>query len=104
MARFKTTATMKLSELLTGSASLDMRTGAIEIGGVTADSRAVKRGDVFVAVPGTKADGMVFAAPAALAGAGLFKPPMHSELLQRLFAVQFLFQAADGPLDRFSLS
>ena len=60
---------MKLSELLTDSASLDTRTGAIEIGGVTADSRAVKRGDVFVAVPGTKADGMSFAAPAAQAGA-----------------------------------
>jgi UDP-N-acetylmuramoyl-L-alanyl-D-glutamate--2,6-diaminopimelate ligase len=60
---------MKLSELLTDSASLDARTGAIEVGGITADSRAVKRGDVFVAVPGTKADGMVFAAPAATAGA-----------------------------------
>ena len=29
--------------------------------GVTADSRKVKRGDVFVAVPGTKADGLRFA-------------------------------------------
>ena len=51
-----TTATMKLSELLTDQASLDPRTAALEIGGVTADSRAVKRGDLFVAVPGTKAD------------------------------------------------
>ena len=37
--------------------------------GVTADSRKVKRGDVFVAVPGTKADGLAFAAQAAAAGA-----------------------------------
>ncbi|AMN44260.1 UDP-N-acetylmuramoyl-L-alanyl-D-glutamate--2,6-diaminopimelate ligase [Rhodoplanes sp. Z2-YC6860] len=60
---------MKLSELLTDQAPLDARTAALEIGGVTADSRAVKRGDLFVAVPGTKADGMGFAALAAQAGA-----------------------------------
>ena len=51
---------MKLSELLTGLAPLDPRTGAIEATGVTADSRKVKRGDVFVAVPGTKADGLAY--------------------------------------------
>ena len=56
---------MKLSDLLTGLAALDARTGAIEVAGVTADSRKVKRGDVFVAVPGTKADGLAFAAQAA---------------------------------------
>src|SRR5262249_26887192 len=60
---------MKLSELLTGSAKLDPALGVIEVGGVTADSRKVGRGDVFVAVPGTKADGLQFAAPAAKAGA-----------------------------------
>ena len=60
---------MKLSDLLTGLAPLDARPGAIEATGVTADSRKVKRGDVFVAVPGTKADGLSFAAQAAAAGA-----------------------------------
>jgi UDP-N-acetylmuramoyl-L-alanyl-D-glutamate--2,6-diaminopimelate ligase len=60
---------MKLSELLPGLAPFDARTGAIEVTGVTADSRKVKRGDVFVAVPGTKADGLAFAAQAAAAGA-----------------------------------
>jgi UDP-N-acetylmuramoyl-L-alanyl-D-glutamate--2,6-diaminopimelate ligase len=60
---------MKLSELLTGLAPLDARTGAIVAAGVTADSRKVKRGDVFVAVPGTKADGLAYAAQAAAAGA-----------------------------------
>jgi UDP-N-acetylmuramoyl-L-alanyl-D-glutamate--2,6-diaminopimelate ligase len=59
---------MKLSDLLADIASLDAR-GAIEAVGVTADSRKVKRGDVFVAVPGTKADGLSFAAQAAAAGA-----------------------------------
>jgi UDP-N-acetylmuramoyl-L-alanyl-D-glutamate--2,6-diaminopimelate ligase len=59
---------MKLSDLLADMASLDAL-GAIEAVGVTSDSRKVKRGDVFVAVPGTKADGLSFAAQAAAAGA-----------------------------------
>src|ERR1700704_401076 len=61
---------MKFSELLTGLASLDPRTGAIDAAGVTADSRKVKRGDVFVAVPGTKADGLAYASQAAVARPG----------------------------------
>jgi UDP-N-acetylmuramoyl-L-alanyl-D-glutamate--2,6-diaminopimelate ligase len=60
---------MKLSNLLADSARLDARLGAIEIGGLAADSRAVKDGHVFFAVPGTKADGLAFAAQAAAAGA-----------------------------------
>src|SRR6185436_2824023 len=60
---------MTLSELLSGLVSLDPRTGAVEATGVTADSRKVKRSDVFVAVPGTKADGLAYAAQAAAAGA-----------------------------------
>src|SRR3569623_3378397 len=60
---------MTLSELLQGLATLDARTGAIATTGVTADSRKVKPGNVFVAVPGTKADGLAFAAQAAAAGA-----------------------------------
>ena len=60
---------MKLSDLLNGLGWLDPQTGEIEAAGVTSDSRKVKRGDVFVAVPGTKADGLSFAAQAAAAGA-----------------------------------
>jgi len=60
---------MTLSDLLQRLATLDARTGAIAVAGVTADSRMVKPGDVFVAVPGTKADGLAFAAQAAAAGA-----------------------------------
>ena len=37
--------------------------------GVTADSRKVKKGDLFVAVPGTKADGSQFVAQALANGA-----------------------------------
>jgi UDP-N-acetylmuramoyl-L-alanyl-D-glutamate--2,6-diaminopimelate ligase len=63
------TAPMKLSDLLSDSAVLDARLGAIEATGITADSRAVTRGDVFVAVPGTKADGLAFATHALARGA-----------------------------------
>jgi UDP-N-acetylmuramoyl-L-alanyl-D-glutamate--2,6-diaminopimelate ligase len=60
---------MTLSDLLAGVAPLDPRLARTEIGGVTADSRAVKPGDLFVALPGTKADGLAFAAQAVAAGA-----------------------------------
>lgn len=40
-----------------------------QVAGLTADSRRVVPGGVFVAVPGTKADGRLFAAKAAQAGA-----------------------------------
>ncbi len=60
---------MKLAELLIDSATLDVRSAALDVAGLSADSRAVKRGDVFVAVPGGKADGLAFAADAAAAGA-----------------------------------
>ena len=60
---------MKLSELLIDSANLDSRLAALDVAGLAADSRAVKRGFVFVAVPGSKADGLAFAADAAAAGA-----------------------------------
>jgi UDP-N-acetylmuramoyl-L-alanyl-D-glutamate--2,6-diaminopimelate ligase len=39
------------------------------VSGVSADSRTVRPGGVFVAVPGAKADGILFAAAAARAGA-----------------------------------
>ena len=42
---------------------------AIEISGLTADSRAVAAGDLFVAVRGNKADGATFARDAAARGA-----------------------------------
>jgi UDP-N-acetylmuramoyl-L-alanyl-D-glutamate--2,6-diaminopimelate ligase len=63
------TATMKLSDLLIDSAALDARLGALEAGGITVDSRALKRGEVFVAVPGSKADGLAFVPAACAAGA-----------------------------------
>ena len=45
------------------------RFGARDIAGISADSRAVKPGFLFVAVPGTKADGLDFVPQALAAGA-----------------------------------
>ena len=60
---------MKLADLLTADALSDARLAALEVGGVSADSRSIKPGDLFVAVPGTKADGLDFLPQALAAGA-----------------------------------
>ena len=61
---------MNLGELIGPDGEFDVRFGAVEIGGIASDSRKVKRGDLFVAVPGTKADGLQFVPQAIAAGAG----------------------------------
>ncbi|MGG2476366.1 Mur ligase domain-containing protein, partial [Rhizobium sp. BR5] len=43
--------------------------GAIEIGGITADSRKAAPGGLFVAVSGTKADGATYVKDAVAKGA-----------------------------------
>jgi UDP-N-acetylmuramoyl-L-alanyl-D-glutamate--2,6-diaminopimelate ligase len=57
---------VKLNELLRmpGAAS-----GEMEVTGLTADSRRVKPGYLFVAIPGNKTDGLQFVGPAIAAGA-----------------------------------
>jgi len=60
---------MKLRDLLDGDAIFDARFGAREIAGVASDSRKVKPGTLFVAVPGTKQDGLRFVPQALAAGA-----------------------------------
>jgi UDP-N-acetylmuramoyl-L-alanyl-D-glutamate--2,6-diaminopimelate ligase len=60
---------MKLREILPPNAEFDPRHAGLEAGGLTADSRAIKRGDVFVAIAGGKADGLRFADAAIAAGA-----------------------------------
>jgi UDP-N-acetylmuramoyl-L-alanyl-D-glutamate--2,6-diaminopimelate ligase len=59
---------VKLRDLLPEAAT-DARLGAIEVAGVTADSRKVKPGFLFIAIAGAKADGAQFAKQAAAAGA-----------------------------------
>jgi UDP-N-acetylmuramoyl-L-alanyl-D-glutamate--2,6-diaminopimelate ligase len=60
---------MKLRELLPEDARIDAQAGDVEVGGLTADSRSVKPRDVFVAVPGTRADGSRYVEQAIVAGA-----------------------------------
>jgi UDP-N-acetylmuramoyl-L-alanyl-D-glutamate--2,6-diaminopimelate ligase len=60
---------MKLQDLLTVDAIVDRRFAAREVSGVSADSRAIRPGDVFVAVAGAKDDGMRFVGQAVAAGA-----------------------------------
>ncbi len=59
---------MNLRDLLPETA-IDAQLAAIDIAGVTADSRKVKPGFLFVAIAGAKADGAHFAKQAAAAGA-----------------------------------
>jgi UDP-N-acetylmuramoyl-L-alanyl-D-glutamate--2,6-diaminopimelate ligase len=60
---------MKLANLLTVDALSDARFAALEVDGITADSRTVKPGHLFVALAGSKDDGLRFVAPAIAAGA-----------------------------------
>ncbi len=59
---------MKLPALLS-EAKGDARAAALDIAGISSDSRKIKPGFLFVAIPGTKADGAQFAKAAAAAGA-----------------------------------
>ncbi len=60
---------MKLADLPLEEARFDPRFAALALAGVAADSRNVKPGDLFVAVPGTKSDGLSFVPQALAAGA-----------------------------------
>jgi UDP-N-acetylmuramoyl-L-alanyl-D-glutamate--2,6-diaminopimelate ligase len=60
---------MKLREILPPDAEIETAGADIDVGGVSADSRTVKRGDLFVAIAGGKTDGNRFIAPAIAAGA-----------------------------------
>jgi UDP-N-acetylmuramoyl-L-alanyl-D-glutamate--2,6-diaminopimelate ligase len=60
---------MKLRELLPPDATCDPRFAALEIEGISADSRHILPGYLFAAVPGTRADGLTFLPQALAAGA-----------------------------------
>ncbi|WP_062012102.1 UDP-N-acetylmuramoyl-L-alanyl-D-glutamate--2,6-diaminopimelate ligase [Aureimonas sp. AU4] len=68
---------MKLSDL-----AADIATGddlaSVEIRGLTADSRAVKPGDLFAALPGTKGDGASYVAEARAKGAAAVLLPLDA--------------------------
>jgi len=60
---------VKLSDLIGRDGAFDARFAALDVSGIASDSRQVKRGDLFVAVPGNKADGLAFVPQAIAAGA-----------------------------------
>jgi UDP-N-acetylmuramoyl-L-alanyl-D-glutamate--2,6-diaminopimelate ligase len=60
---------MKLAELPLEDDRFEPRFAGLELGGVAADSRKVKPGNLFVAIAGAKADGAHFARQAVAAGA-----------------------------------
>jgi UDP-N-acetylmuramoyl-L-alanyl-D-glutamate--2,6-diaminopimelate ligase len=70
---------MKLRDLFSDDARMDSRAAALEVTGVAMDSRAVKPGDLFFALSGSKTDGSRFIdaaiASGAVAVAGDHPPP-----------------------------
>src|SRR2546425_9592370 len=60
---------MKLADLLTVDAVSEARFAALDLAGVSADSRTIKPGDLFVAVAGAKDDGLDFVSQAVASGA-----------------------------------
>ncbi len=81
---------MRLRDLLSDDATIDPQAGsigiadAIEITGIALDSRAVKPGDLFFALAGSKTDGARFIdaaiASGAVAVAGDHPPPGHAKV------------------------
>jgi UDP-N-acetylmuramoyl-L-alanyl-D-glutamate--2,6-diaminopimelate ligase len=60
---------MRLADLIADDMSFDPRHADVEIAGLVVDSRAVKPGTLFAAMPGTKVDGLSFVPQALAAGA-----------------------------------
>ena len=60
---------MLLSSLIGADVTAPADVGGLEISGISADSRLVEPGFVFVAIAGTKADGARFIADAVAKGA-----------------------------------
>jgi UDP-N-acetylmuramoyl-L-alanyl-D-glutamate--2,6-diaminopimelate ligase len=69
---------VKLRDLLP-KAAIDARQAAIDIAGLSADSRKIRPGFLFVAIAGAKADGAHFARQAAAAGAGAIAAEQRPE-------------------------
>jgi UDP-N-acetylmuramoyl-L-alanyl-D-glutamate--2,6-diaminopimelate ligase len=78
---------MKLSDLPLTEARFDPRFAGLELMGIASDSRKVKPGDLFVAVPGTKADGLAFVPQALANGASAVLAERAAEVPPNVAAV-----------------
>src|SRR3984893_18924995 len=78
-ARWPDWKTMKLRDLFSDDATIDLQAEAVDVAGLAVDSRAVKPGDLFFALAGLKTDGARFIdsaiASGAVAVAGDTPPP-----------------------------
>ena len=79
---------MKLRDLLSEEARHEARHDALAIAGLTVDSRAIKPGFLFVAVPGTRQDGAAFVPQALAAGAVAVMAERALELPEGIALVQ----------------
>jgi UDP-N-acetylmuramoyl-L-alanyl-D-glutamate--2,6-diaminopimelate ligase len=79
---------MRLASLLDNVEGLTVARGSLdrEVGEVREDSRQVRPGDLFVAVPGTRVDGRRFIAQALDAGAAAILSDARPEVLEALGA------------------
>ncbi len=71
---------MKLSDLIDLDPSQPESAGAVPVTGLTADSRQVRPGFIFVAVPGTKTNGSQFIDEAVAKGAIALVVPQEAEI------------------------
>jgi len=78
---------MKLSDLPLTEARFDPRFAGLELMGIASDSRKVKPGDLFVAVPGTKADGLAFVPQALANGASAMLAERAAEVPANVAAI-----------------
>jgi UDP-N-acetylmuramoyl-L-alanyl-D-glutamate--2,6-diaminopimelate ligase len=78
---------MKLSDLPLTEARFDPRFAGLELMGIASDSRKVKPGDLFVAVPGTKADGLAFVPQALANGASAVLAERAAEVPPNVAAI-----------------
>lgn len=74
--------TLTLSSLAAASGGIAHAPDSTSVSGIAIDSRKVKQGDLFVAIPGTQADGHNYVRQAVLAGATclLVSRPVDSDL------------------------
>jgi UDP-N-acetylmuramoyl-L-alanyl-D-glutamate--2,6-diaminopimelate ligase len=77
-----------LRELVGPEGAYDARFAALPLAGVTADSRKVVPGGLFVAVPGTKADGLAYVNDAVAKGAAAIMAEQAPQLPDGIAFVQ----------------